>query len=69
MEIRDENDVDPDEQIIIGAVKSNNDIVDIDSTENLRTVIVSTELNKEDFIRYQINLDWTLDQLTSFICT
>ena len=52
MEIRDENDIDPDEAIILGAKPKVNDIVDIDSTENIRTVIVNTEDNKEDFIRY-----------------
>lgn len=36
------------------------DYVDIDSTENIRTVIVNLESDKNTFDRYQINIDWTV---------
>lgn len=60
--MKDENDCDPNEEDIkIQSDKlGKGDYIDIDSTENLRTVIVNTDINKEDFTRYQINIDWTL---------
>ena len=42
-------------------------MVDIDSTENIRTVIVNLDADKSTFDRYQINIDWTLQQLTDYI--
>ena len=41
--------------------------MDIDSTANIRTVIVNMDSDKNSFDRYQINIDWTLQQLTDFI--
>jgi hypothetical protein len=35
-------------------------MIDIDSTENIRTVIVNMDSDKNTFDRYQINIDWTL---------
>jgi len=47
-------------------VKKEVDIVDIDSTENLRTVIVTKEFDTGDVERFKINIDWTLKQLNDF---
>ena len=41
--------------------------IDIDSTENIRTVIVNMDSDKSTFDRYQINIDWTLQELTDFL--
>lgn len=43
------------------------DNIDIDETENIRTVIVNKEFEENDFVRYQINIDWTVKQLNDFI--
>jgi hypothetical protein len=43
------------------------DYVNVDETENIRTVIVNTEFDKEDVNRYQFNLNWNLKELTEFI--
>jgi len=53
-----------------GSAPSKNDdeeMIDIDSTENIRTVIVNMDSDKNTFDRYQINIDWTLQQLTDYI--
>jgi hypothetical protein len=42
-------------------------MIDIDSTENIRTVIVNMDSDKTTFDRYQINIDWTLQELTDYI--
>lgn len=42
-------------------------MLDIDDTENIRSVIVNKEFEDSDFNRYQINIDWTLRQLNDFI--
>lgn len=34
--------------------------MDIDDTHNIRTVIVNSEFDINDFVRYKINIDWTL---------
>lgn len=36
----------------------------IDDTENIRTVIVNNELYKTDYIRYQVDINQTLQSLT-----
>lgn len=43
------------------------DVINVDDTEDLRTVIVNTDSDKETFFRYQCNLEWTLAELTRFI--
>ncbi len=43
------------------------EMIDIDSTENIRTVIVNMDSDKNTFDRYQINIDWTLQELTDYI--
>ncbi len=43
------------------------DVINVDDTEDLRTVIVNTDSDKETFFRYQCNLEWTLTELTRFI--
>ena len=40
--------------------KNDTDYIDVDDTENIRTVIVNTEFDVQEFIRYQINIDWSL---------
>jgi hypothetical protein len=47
--------------------KDDEEMVDIDSTENIRTVIVNMDSDKNTFDRYQINIDWTLQELTEYI--
>jgi hypothetical protein len=47
--------------------KDDEEMVDIDSTENIRTVIVNMDSDKNTFDRYQINIDWTLQELTDYI--
>lgn len=46
--------------------KKESDFIDIDSTENIRTVIVNKEFQESDVERYQINIDWTVKQLNDF---
>lgn len=48
-------------------ISSSEERYDIDDTENIRTVIVNLESEKSNFERYQINIDWTLQQLTDYI--
>ena len=61
VEMRDQNEVEEfDEEHKLVQMKSADERIDIDSTENIRTVIVNTEFNKSNFERYQFNLDWTL---------
>ena len=53
----------------VSAPSKNEDeeMIDIDSTENIRTVIVNMDSDKNTFDRYQINIDWTLQELTDYI--
>ena len=39
----------------------------VDDSENIRTMIVNTLEQKDQFERYQIDLYWTLEKLTDFI--
>lgn len=39
---------------------SDKDFVNLDETENIRTVIVNKEFEENDFYRYQINIDWNV---------
>ena len=48
---------------------STTDTVNIDSTENIRTVIVNLESDPNTFERYSINIDWTVQQLLDYILT
>ena len=43
------------------------EMIDIDSTENISTVIVNMDSDKNTFDRYQINIDWTLQELNDYI--
>ena len=43
------------------------DQIDINDTENIRTMIVNQEYDENNFTRYQVNIDWTLQQLNDFI--
>lgn len=49
------------------APSKDEEMIDIDSTENIRTVIVNMDSDKNTFDRYQINIDWTLQELTDYI--
>ena len=44
----------------LDSAKPDDENIDIDSTENIRTVILNMESDKNSFERYQINIDWTL---------
>lgn len=48
-------------------IKKEADILEIDSTENLRTVIVNKEFDTSDVERFKINIDWTVKQLNDFL--
>lgn len=50
-----------------GAKKYVSDVVDLDDTEDFRTVIVNTEDSKDEFNRFQLNLNWTLAQLVKYL--
>lgn len=41
--------------------------MDIDSTFNIRTVIMNMDSERGSFDRYQISIDWTLQQLTDYL--
>jgi len=43
------------------------EIIELDETADFRTVIVNDETNKQEFNRYQFNLNWTLQELVSFL--
>jgi len=51
----------------LASAKPDDENVDIDSTENIRTVILNMDSDKSSFERYQINIDWTLQELTDFL--
>jgi hypothetical protein len=65
VETKSEDEADDDQtvQIIGGATKKKDDldIMHIDDTENIRTVLVNTALDLDNIERYQINIDWTLE--------
>jgi hypothetical protein len=48
------------DEIKLHKLTSQDERVDIDSTENIRTVIVNPESEPSNFERYQINIDWTV---------
>ena len=60
VEDKDSTEVEADEVIRLQHIKSSEETVNIDDTENIRTVIVNMESEKTTFDRYQINLDWTV---------
>jgi len=71
VEEKDENEVEEEAQTIkqggAQASGASADIEYLDDTENMRTVIVNTENEKDDFKRFQVNLDWSLQELNAFL--
>ncbi|CDW84271.1 ubiquitin carboxyl-terminal hydrolase 40 [Stylonychia lemnae] len=70
VEMKDESQVSQEEDEIkqsLSHALKDKDEVNVDDTENIRTVIVNLEYNESDFTRYQINIDWSLQQLNEFI--
>ena len=71
VETKSEDEVDDDStvQVIGNATKKKDDfdIKHIDDTENIRSVLVNTALDLDTIERFQINIDWTLEQLNSFL--
>ena len=43
------------------------DVVELDETENWRTVIANADLDKTDTKRFRVDLCWTLTELLKFL--
>ena len=54
VEKKDENEVDVPDTVVLdpGKIVSKDEVIDIDETENIRTVIVNHEFDQSDFTRY-----------------
>jgi hypothetical protein len=52
VELRDPSEVEENDVIVLKKYESKDEQVDIDSTENIRTVIVNTDSEKSQFDRY-----------------
>ena len=71
VETKGENEVDDEQQVQTQGTatkkKDEFDIMHIDDTENIRTVLVNTAIDLDNIERFQINIDWSLEQLHSFL--
>ena len=55
------------EKSVVGGQAYVQEVIDLDETADFRTVIVNTQSDKQDFKRFQFNLNWSLKELTLFL--